>query len=463
MTAPPAPGVRRNRWVFGVGTLGRDMVYTLVAFFLVFYLTEVIDVDDRTLGWITALLLVIRVADALLDPVVGALVDSTRTRWGQFKPWMIAGTLASAVLTIALFTDTGRRGGELVAVVAVLNLLWGLAWAAHDISYWGMLPALSTSPRDRESIASVAKIFASLGQFGVVVAAPLVAASLAKGWGSETRAWQAVAVGCTLLMLLTMAVTITGVRERSDVDLDGERTGLRELARAVFGNDQLLWVAAAYLLFMVGYGLTASFGLYFFKYVYGDESVFSVFAAFVGVGQLLGLTLFPVLTRRWPRRRLFRAVTAAIVATYLVFMLAPLNLWVLGGCAVVLFFLASVISLLMIVFQADTIEYGQWRLGRRNGAVTFALQPLVNKVSAAVNTAVVGVVAILSGINEAQGPADVSPGGVLLLKAAMLILPALLIGAGYLVWRRTYRIDEALHARIVRELAERGDLAADRG
>jgi sugar (glycoside-pentoside-hexuronide) transporter len=462
--AAPTPEVAqrhtsaRNRWLYGVGTLGRDMTYTLVAFFLIFYLTDVVDVDNRTLGWITAILLVVRLVDALLDPIVGALVDSTRTRWGQFKPWMALGGLLSGVFTVLLFTDLGLTGTQFVVVFCLVNLLWGVGWAAHDISYWGMLPALSLNAADRERTAAVAKIFASLGQFAVVVGVPLITAGIAASVGGAQRAWQLVAVGCALAMIVTMGITIIGVRQRTDVDLEGESTGVRELARALFRNDQLLWAATAYLLFMVGYGLPGAFGLYFFKYAYGDESVFSLFAACVGVGQIIGQATFPLLVRRFGRARLYAFSTVAIVISFIAFALAPMNLLILGAIAVVMFFLASVIMLLMLVFQADTIEYGQWKLGQRNGAVTFALQPFINKVSGATNTAIVGVVLIVSGINEAQSKAEVTAQGQLMLRLAMVILPAVLVAIGYAVWRRKFIIDEALHTRLVAELDARGDL-----
>ena len=455
------PTSPRNRWLYGVGTLGRDMTYTLVAFFLIFYLTDVVDVDNRTLAWITGLLLTVRLIDAVLDPIVGALVDSTRTRWGQFKPWMALGGLVSGVFTILLFTDFGLTGTQFIVVFTLLNLLWGIGWAAHDISYWGLLPALSLNPQDRERNAATAKVFASIGQFAVVAGVPVIAAGIAASVGGTERAWQLVAVGCSLAMVLTMGITILGVRERTDVDLEGAHTGLPELARALFRNDQLIWAATAYLLFMVGYGLPGAFGLYFFKYAYGDETVFSVFVIFVGIGQVLGQASFPALVRRFGRRRLYRGATVVIVISFIAFAIAPLNLLVLGAIAVVMFFLASVIMLLMLVFQADTIEYGQWRLGQRNGAVTFALQPFINKVSGATNTAIVGVVAIVSGMNEAESAADMTDQGLLILRLAMVILPAILVAVGYLVWRRKYVIDETLHARIVAELEERGDFDAD--
>lgn len=452
------PTTPRNRWLYGVGTLGRDMTYTLIAFFLIFYLTDVVDVDNRTLGWITAILLLVRLVDAVLDPIVGALVDSTRSRWGQFKPWMALGGLLSGVFTVLLFTDLGLTGTQFVVVFCLVNLLWGVGWAAHDIAYWGMLPALSLNAADRERTASIAKIFASLGQFTVVVGVPLITAGIAAWVGGSQRAWQLVALGCALAMIVTMGITIVGVRQRSDVDLEGQHTGARELARALFRNDQLLWAATAYLLFMVGYGLPGAFGLYFFKYAYGDESVFSLFAACVGVGQILGQSTFPLLVRRFGRPRLYAISTVAIVISFIAFAVAPMNLVILGVIAVVMFFLASVIMLLMLVFQADTIEYGQWKLGQRNGAVTFALQPFINKVSGATNTAIVGVVVIISGINEAQSKAEVTAEGQLILRLAMVILPAILVAIGYAVWRRKFIIDTGFHTRIVAELDARGDL-----
>lgn len=453
-----APGVRRNMWLFGVGTVGRDMVYTLIAFWLIYYLTEVLTLSNTALGLITFVVLAIRILDAVLDPIVGGLVDSTRTRWGQFKPWLFWGGLVSGVFTVLLFTDTGLTGWQFVTVFALVNLLWGVAWASHDISYWGMLPALSLNPRDREKIASVAKMFATVGLFAVAAGAFPVVAALEGTGMTKTQAWMWLAVGCSVIMMLGMLVTIFGVRERRDVDLTGEHVSLPQMWRTITGNDQLVWAAVAYLLFMFGNGLTGAFGPYFFKYVYGDEAVFNTFVIFVGVGQLLGYALFPAFARRLSRGQIYTVATVLMVIGYAAFLMAPMNLLILGACAVALFFLASMIMLLMLVFQADTIEYGQWTLGQRNGAVTFALQPFINKVSGALNTAVVGTVAILSGINDAQTPADLSDGGRLMVKVAMLVLPAIFISVGWLVWKRKFIITEDYHRSIVTELQARGDL-----
>ncbi|MGL5866233.1 MAG: glycoside-pentoside-hexuronide (GPH):cation symporter [Dermatophilaceae bacterium] len=458
--SPAARIARRNRWAFAVGTLGRDMVYALVSLYLVYYLTDVLDVPDATMWWVTGVLLGIRVLDALLDPVMGAVVDSTRSRWGQFRPWLVVGGLGSAALTTLLFVDTGLTGTSFVVVFALINLAWGVSWAAHDIAYWGMLPALSLEPTERERLGSLAKVFASVGLFAVTAGLVPLTAGLAGAVGGETAAWLVVAALIATVMLVGLAVTVLVVREPTGLDLTGERTGIRDLVRAIARNDQLLWVALAFLLFMIGYGTTGAFGLYFFEYAYGDKSVFPLFALFVGVGQLAGFALFPWLARRWSRPVLYRGAMMAVVAAYLLFFLAPMNLLALGPAAFVLFFAAALIIVLMIAFMADTVEYGQWKLGQRNGAVTFALQPFINKVSGATSTAVVSATVILAGINEAESAAEVSAGGLLMLKVAMLFAPAALVVLGYVVWRWRWRLDDATHARIVADLAERGDLGS---
>jgi melibiose permease/lactose/raffinose/galactose permease len=455
------PAHRRNQWLFGIGTTGRDMVYTLIAFWLIYYLTEVLTLDNATLGALTALILGIRLLDAVLDPIAGSIVDGTRSRWGQFKPWLLASSFVAAFFTILLFTDTQLTGWQFVTVFCLVNLLWGVGWAVNDISYWGMLPALSLDKRDREQTGSIAKVFSTVGLFVVAAGALPFVNALQDNGIAETTSWMWLAVACSTLMVLSILVTVLGVRERRDIDTSGERVSIGEIWRVLAGNDQLVWAAVAYGLFMFGNGLVGTFGPYFFKYVYGDEKVFDTFVIFVGLGQLAGYAVFPLLSARMPRARLYAFVTALMVLGLVGFFFLPMNILLLGAAAVFLFFLASVVMLLMLVFQADTIEYGQLKLGQRNGAVTFALQPFINKVSGALNTAVVGLVAILSGINDAASPADVSDGGRLLVRATMLLVPAVLVAVAYLVWRRKFVIDEAAHARIVAELDVRGALRAD--
>ena len=156
-------------YLFGVGTIGRDMVFALQGMYLMYYLTDVLNKSKFVIAICTIIILVLRIFDAANDPFMGMLIDNTRTKYGKFKPWIFFGSIASAIATILLFMNYDVSDGWFVVIFALLYLLWGLAFTAHDISYWSMLPALSQDQRKREKIGSIAKICADIGLFTVVL------------------------------------------------------------------------------------------------------------------------------------------------------------------------------------------------------------------------------------------------------------------------------------------------------
>ena len=87
----------KNKYTFGLGTVGRDMLYTMISMYLMFYLTDVLSLPDDTLWWITGIMLAARVFDAFNDPVMGVIVDNTHTKYGKFKPWICIGALLVSV------------------------------------------------------------------------------------------------------------------------------------------------------------------------------------------------------------------------------------------------------------------------------------------------------------------------------------------------------------------------------
>ena len=124
---------RRNRYAFGLGTIGRDMVYSLVSMYLMFYLTEILKLDNQVMWWITGIMLSARLFDAFNDPFMGVIVDNTRSKFGKFKPWIAIGGLISGIFTILLFTDFGLSGSGYIILFTMLYLIWGIGYTAHDI------------------------------------------------------------------------------------------------------------------------------------------------------------------------------------------------------------------------------------------------------------------------------------------------------------------------------------------
>ena len=147
---------KRNRFTYGLGTVGRDMVYTMISMYLMFYLTDVLNLDTKVLWWVTAIILGARIFDALNDPVMGVIVDNTHTKWGKYKPWILTGIIAAGILTILLFVDFGLEGTSYIVVFGVLYVLWGITYTMNDIAYWSMMPmAPSFRSEDSRAVAGM--------------------------------------------------------------------------------------------------------------------------------------------------------------------------------------------------------------------------------------------------------------------------------------------------------------------
>lgn len=448
----------RNRFTFGLGTVGRDMLYSMVSMYFIVYLTEVLDLPDATMLMMTAALTVLRIFDAVNDPFMGVLVDNTRTRHGKFKPWIAGGGIVGGIFTILLFTDFGLTGPAYVAAFVVIYLLWDLTYGLNDIAYWSMLPALTVDQGAREKMGAFARICANVGMYAVVVGILPVTKMLGEALGDPKKGWFAFAVIVVVLMLFFLCFTLFGVKEDRSLYAKEEHTSLKDMFTALFKNDQLLWTAVAMALFNVGYFITTGFGVHYFKYAYGDEGMYSIFAAVLGVAQLTALILFPLFSKRFDRKKLYTGATILVAVGYVVFFFAPMNMLPIGVAGMCLFIGQAFIQLLMLMFLADTIEYGQWKLGKRNESVTFSVQPFLNKLGGAVSNGVMGVTLVVSGINAASSPADVSAGGIWMLKVAMMILPLVCIVAGYLVYRAKFKIDKGFFERIVGDLCQRGEM-----
>ena len=450
---------KRNRLTFGFGTIGRDMVYSLISMYLIFYLTDVINLPTSTLWWVAGIILFARIFDALNDPFMGFIVDNTHTRWGKFKPWIAIGALLTSIFTVLLFSDFNLQGGIYIAFFAVFYLLWGISFTANDISYWSMLPALSVDQKEREKIGAIARICANVGLFFVVAGIVPITGILGDKLGSVQRGYFVFALLVTVIMILGQCVTLFGVKETGLVVQKQQSTPIRELLRIIYKNDQLFFTAIAMSLFMIGYVTTTSFGLYFFKYAYGDEGMYSVFAIILGVSQITALAVFPLFSKRFERKTLYTAAIILIITGYLIFFFAPVTTMLFIGLGGVFIFIGqSFIQLLMLMFLADSVDYGHWKLGKRNDSITFSLQPLINKMGGAVSSGIVSAVVIVSGIKDAETAADVTDSGLLLMKAAMLLFPLLCIAGSFLIYSIKYKIDSKFYAQILSDLRSRGEL-----
>ena len=153
---------KRNLWMFPLGTVGRDMIYNLFTNFIFTYILFTRHLTAAQLGAVTAIMVGARVFDALNDPVMGNIIERTRSRYGKFKPWLVIGILSTSVVVYLAF-NTSLQGWSFIAFFGVIYFLYSITYTMHDISYWGMVSALSSDPHVRNSLTSRTNLFAGIG------------------------------------------------------------------------------------------------------------------------------------------------------------------------------------------------------------------------------------------------------------------------------------------------------------
>ena len=439
---------KRNRTCFGLGTIGRDMFYAFEANTILYFLSDVLSLQIWEFAAVSMILSVLRIFDALNDPITGFVIDNIRSPWGKFKPAILVGGALSAVFFLVLFANIGT-GWTFIIVFGIAYLLWDITYGINDIGYWTLLPAMSSDQKQREKMGTFARICANIGMYIVMVAWQPVTSAL----GDTPKVWFICAIVIAVVYLLGLLFPLLGVKERRVAPEAQESTSLRQMWNALVKNDQLMWTTLSMSLFMVGYTTTVSFALYYMKYIFGNENLYVVLVAVVGVAQLSALAVYPRIAAKMNRRKLYTVATVLVLAGYLLFFVAEISLVLIVIGAVLVFVGQAFIQTLMLMFLADTVEYGHWKLGKRNESVTFSIQPVINKLGGALSTGFVSLTLLLSGIKIDGGTVDaIDASGKLIFKSAMFALPLVFILVGYVVYLKKYKIDEKFYGEILQDL-----------
>ncbi len=165
-----------EKFAYGIGAVGKDMVYMLSASYVLYYFQDIMGVNAIAMGII---LLIARVFDAFNDPIMGVIVAKTKTRWGKFRPWLLIGTITNTILLILMFSAPPTASPKgLVAYAAVTYIMWGVTYTMMDIPYWSMVPAFTDSGKEREGLSALARSCAGVGSAVITIITVMAVAAL---------------------------------------------------------------------------------------------------------------------------------------------------------------------------------------------------------------------------------------------------------------------------------------------
>lgn len=458
-----------QRIAYACGTFGHDVFYAMIGtYFMIFVTSNLFKSEDPTndaymIGIVTTIILVLRIAELFVDPFIGNIIDKTKTRWGRFKPWVLGGAVIAAVTLAMLFTDMGgltvSNPTLYLVIFAIVYFIMDIFYSAKDVAIWSMIPALSFDSHEREVTATIARIGSVFGaQMVTVIVMPVVLyfSINQNGGAGDPTGWFAFA--CIGGGIATLGAIILGLgthEQENALRENKEETSAKDVMKVLTKNDQLLWMAIAYLVYGIGINIVNNFNLYYFIYVIGDAAKFSILGVINTVIGLLAVAAFPILTTKFSRRKLFFSSIAVMTAALVLYAMSGTNV-TLALIAAGLFTLPQALIFLVVLMTiTDSVEYGQLKLGHRDEAVCLCVRPLVDKFAGAVSSGIIGLAAIWVGMTGGASASGLTADNMMRLQIIMFAAPIALMVVGALIYRAKVTLTEQEHARIVEELEEK--------
>ena len=370
---------------YSIAGLGQNIICQLVTTYFMLYMTDVAGVHASMLAW---MFLAARLFDALNDPVMGSIVEMTRTRQGKMRPYLKYSPIPIAILTVLLFVSLPVGETGKFAFGTVIYLLWGIAYTSVDVPYWGLASSMTSDTEKRNTILTVARLFCTIGSGAISIFIPVI---IGNDTPIETQRilYPIVALVCVLIAVPTFWVGYKGTKERFyDAETDGKFTLIKNLKLLGKNKPALLIILVGVLGSLRTIYMTTA--VYYAKYNLRDFNLAGVIFLLVVPGGLAATLLTPVLSKKFGKKTIF--IWSHIIGGALLVLLYIIGLPNgTSQAAQIAFYIIIIIAGIPSGFSnimtysmiADSIDYLEDKTGERAEAFCFSLQTFISKIGMA--------------------------------------------------------------------------------
>lgn len=391
-----------NKVGYGAGDIAGNVVYALLAAFVMIYLTDTVGLNAGIVGTLIA---VSKIFDGISDVFFGAMIDKTKSKMGKARPWMLYGYFGCAVCLVAIFcipVDMGQKAQYAWFFIAYTLLNAGF-YTANNIAYSALTALITKNNSERVQMGSIRFMFA----FGTSMLIQAITVGFVAKLGGGAAAWRTVAIIYAIIGVISNTLSVLSVKELSDEELaedkksdeSEEKYNLISAFKLLVHNKYFLMICGSYLLMQL-YSATLGMGIYFMKYVLGDEGLFGTFSWAINIPMIVGLLVTPILVAK------FNGMYKLNVAGYVIGTAGRLGVVAAGYMGNIMLMLAftAVAALGMSPLQGDmnaliatTSEYTRLTTGKKVDGTMYSCTSFGTKVGGGLGTAIVGWMLAASG------------------------------------------------------------------
>ena len=443
----------KESWSYSICGLGQNFICTVIGSYLTVFMTDAlgfnIDTNVGAMTGVTAvaiLMLVTRLFDAFNDPIMGSIVDRTRTKWGKCRPYLLWMAIPIAIMTILCFLPWYPKDTGGFIALSLIYVVWSVVYTVADVPYWGLSTTMTNNTTKRGNLLTIARLFCTAGAGLVTILVPQITAAVTKQYHYTTADGKSlvnpiyavenattlkytyfiIAIVLVILSLPMFYIGFKNTKERCGTIEDNQKLpSLGHNLKLLFKNKELMLIVLSGILGGARMVYTYTGGLYFCKYALGDEGAYSLLTMLVVPGGLIASVLCPWLTKKFTKKWSFIGshIIGAIAMVVMFFMWdfdkgalrgtnGTAGLVVCVVCMLLIGIPQGISNIMTYAMIGDTVEYLEWKTGERAEGICFAMQTLINKIGMAIG-AFIGVIAYrMSGISPSNPEGSMTVDGL---------------------------------------------------
>ncbi len=431
---------------YGMGDAASNIVFQSVMMFLAFFYTDIFGLSAAAVG---TMFLMVRLLDAVTDPLMGALADRTETRWGKFRPYLLWLSIPYAAICVLTFTTPDfSDSGKLVYAYITYALLM-IMYTAINIPYCALGGVMTDDPQERVSVQSYRFVMAMIG--GLMVTSLTLPLVDLFGGGDKALGYQLAIAAMSTVGVVMFIVCFATTRERIQPVAEA-KTSIRDDLAALWANDQ--WRIISFLTFVVVLGIMirGTVALYYVNYVLAAPELASSFVTTGVLGMLFGAALAKPATDRWCKIKIYSVCNFLIAALCTGFFFIDSSMIILAfALHFIVGFLQQMTSPIIWAMMSDTVDYGEWKTGNRITGMTFSSTLFALKLGMAVAGALAGWLLSYYGYEPGETQTANALYGIALLFTVIPAVGSLM--SAFIV--RLYSLDRPKLASVQADLHDR--------